>query len=585
MKRLQLLIALVPALLCGNKVFAAVDKVDFSDFKPDPAEWRNVTGTHLSWGTTDFSFYCYGVPQIDENKDLLLKGWRGENVYAKAVIWTAEQRDSVYYKMSNLVGADGSVIKASDCEIGFMRNVISDKDDVIRNGCNKGKPEVGFKCDVTLVPDMIDPKYKKVDMHAMHTQCIWITCPIPSNDYVGDYKGSLKVYSKGEELGTLNLTVRSLQHILPPPSDWKHYTAFWVHYYPVADYYKVPYWSKAHFKWLKLVYKRLYAAGQKSCRPSVCGPTDKKMVKWTLNEDGDWEFDYTVFDKFVEFSTECGMTGDIECAGLSHRKGNVFQYWDAADGKSKKLTPGFEDSEYRKILVTFIKDFSKHLKEKGWFERAMVSTDELGHDQNDFFIKSIRKGDPKIRIMTSSNHADVELEEVFDNLSYASHCKFDLDILKERQAQGKPSTQYICCSETHPNRYVFSDPYECTYISYNTFVKGLDGFLCWAVCWWSPWEMKDTRRAMFYSGEYAMFYPYDKTSQRWEKFIEGVQDYEKLHILTEEYKKAGNKAALDELDMALLPLKAMAWNDTRKDVFDREAVPAAIAAVKELLNR
>ena len=56
-------------------------------------------------------------------------------------------------------------------------------------------------------------------------------------------------------------------------------------------------------------------------------------------------------------------------------------------------------------------------------------------------------------------------------------------------------------------------------------------------------------------------------------------------ILTDEYRKAGNKAALDELDMALLPLKAMAWNDTRKDVFDREAVPAAIAAVKELLNR
>jgi len=547
--------------------------------------WDKVSGTRVSWGTTDFSFICDRIPSIKKDKSLVLSAWRGEKVFAKAVIWTSVPREEVSFVLSDLKGSDGSIIRASDCEAGFMMNVISDYDPIIRCGCNKGKEGVGFECDSILIPDLIDPEIRSVDMSAKHTQSIWITCPVPSNDYIGSYHGTLTILSKGRVIETLRLTVRSNRHILPAPADWKHLTDFWIHYYPLADFYGIPYWSDEYISRLKPILRRLAAAGQKTTRTTIAGNSNQNMIQWILGADGKWSFDYSFFDKCVEVGDECGLTGDINCAGLSHRKGTVFRYWDAASGGYRTMKPGFFDPEYKEMLVIFCRDFAKHLKEKGWFQRAMLSTDELGHDQNKFSFDAIREANPDFRFMTASNITDPDMEGIISYLAYASHKNFNPDILKRRKADGKTSLQYICCTETHPNRYVFSDPYECTYISYNTFCKGLDGFLCWAYCKWGSEPLKDTRCKEFYAGEYFMIYPYDKTSQRWEKYIEGVQDYEKLRILTEEYRNTGNTEAQKELDKTLKPFMDRAFENTRTAIFDRKAMTETIAEIKALLNR
>ena len=45
-----------------------------------------------------------------------------------------------------------------------------------------------------------------------------------------------------------------------------------------------------------------------------------------------------------------------------------------------------------------------------------------------------------------------------------------------------------------------------------------------------------------------MIYPGFRSSVRFERFVEGVQDAEKIRILREEYKTNGNSEALAELE-------------------------------------
>ena len=425
-------------------------------FEPDPREWASVCGTHLSWATTDFSFNCYGVPAIEKNSNLLLKGWRGEKVFAKALVWTSVPLEDVTFELSDLTGADGAVIKSSDCLKSFLRNVISDYDEVIQNGCNKGKPEKHFHCDSTIVADCLDTDMMKVDMPAMFTQSIWVTCPIPANDYVGKNCGRLTVRSKGVVVGSLNLTVQSTSHILPPVSKWKHFTCFWEHCGMVADYYQTEYFSEKHLEAMKDVFKQLAAAGQRTVGATVAGPSPQKHVQWTLRKNGKWKFDYSRFDRYVELAEEYGIDDYIVCMELLHRKGIKLEYFDEASHQSKIMTPKFDDPEYKQVLEAFIRSFAGHLREKGWFDKALIELDEVSEEENRFFFKTVRRLEPKLKIKTALHYHNRYMESRAFSVTYASHCNFDPKELDRRISAGLLNTQYICCTETHPNRYVFS---------------------------------------------------------------------------------------------------------------------------------
>lgn len=45
-----------------------------------------------------------------------------------------------------------------------------------------------------------------------------------------------------------------------------------------------------------------------------------------------------------------------------------------------------------------------------------------------------------------------------------------------------------------------------------------------------------------------MIYPEGRSSIRFERLIEGIQSYEKIRILKEEFEKKGNKSAIKKID-------------------------------------
>ena len=63
--------------------------------------------------------------------------------------------------------------------------------------------------------------------------------------------------------------------------------------------------------------------------------------------------------------------------------------------------------------------------------------------------------------------------------------------------------------------------------------------------------MADTRFRAWPAGDTYQVYPGALSSIRFEKMIEGIQDYEKIAILRREYKTQNNHNKLNELGAAL----------------------------------
>ena len=74
-----------------------------------------------------------------------------------------------------------------------------------------------------------------------------------------------------------------------------------------------------------------------------------------------------------------------------------------------------------------------------------------------------------------------------------------------------------------------------------------------------------------------MIYPEGRSSIRFERLIEGIQAYEKIRILKEEFEKKGNKSAIKQIDKVLKTF----------DEFSLEKIPAAtvVAKAKEAINK
>ena len=114
-----------------------------------------------------------------------------------------------------------------------------------------------------------------------------------------------------------------------------------------------------------------------------------------------------------------------------------------------------------------------------------------------------------------------------------------------RRANGYISTFYVSCADNFPNTFTFSDPAEATFIGWYTMAADFDGFLRWSYNSWTENPLQDSRFITWPAGDTYSVYPDNRSSIRFEKLREGIQDAEKIRILREELKE---KNLLDELD-------------------------------------
>ncbi len=523
----------------GQQRFPVLSYRELPQFAlPDPVEWRGVKGVNVSWADKNIRYPATAVPLAHSLTRQTLTGWRGERVFAQAVVWTARPAADISYEISDLSGKGNSKIPSACIEAGFVRYVMADelnKDGM--SGCSSRPDHTVY--DSSMVADCVDPSLKSLAMSPMQTQAIWLTCWIPQETPAGSYRGTLTVREAGKAVGSLRLDIQVEDYVLPLPKDWTFHLDLWQNPYAVARYYQVPLWSEAHLEAMRPIMRRLAEAGQKVITASIIhrpwnGQTEdafSSMVNWIRKLDGTWEYSFEVFGRWVEFMMSCGITGQINCYSMIPWR-LTFPYFDSAENTVKELHAEPGDPAYADLWGNFLTTFARHLKEKGWFDRTAIAMDERPMKVMQEAIAIIRKIDPEFKISLAGNYYPEIEQEIFDYCS-GWHHPFPDDVVARRKAEGKFTTYYTCCSEPTPNTFTFSPLEEASYIGRAVAARKADGYLRWAFNSWPLEPLLDSRFRSWASGDTYLVYPGNRTSLRFEHLIDGIQAFEKQRLSKE----------------------------------------------------
>ncbi|MEG2319997.1 MAG: DUF4091 domain-containing protein, partial [Mucinivorans sp.] len=332
---------------------------------------------------------------------------------------------------------------------------------------------------------------------------------------------------------------------------------FWQNPFAEARYAGIEPFSPLFFEYVRPQFERLRDAGQKVITTSIMhkpwgGQTEdyfESMVSWIKRTDGTWAFDFTTFDMWVEFMMDLGINQQIACYSMIPWN-MQFKYYDQRTNSMQMLKTTTDTPEYTQVWTALLKSLSGHLRQKGWFSRTVIAMDERPTADMQNAFRVIKAADPAFKVSMAGNyHPEIEAE-LYD-YCIASDFEFSPEILAARKAAGKKSTYYTCCAQKYPNMFTYSSPAQNEWISWYALAKGFDGYLRWAYDSYTKEPLLDARFRAFQSGDSFLVYPEARSCIRFEKFVDGVEMFEKIKILQQEFRDKGDKKSLIKIDKVL----------------------------------
>ena len=477
--------------------------------------------------------------------------WRGEKAFAQFLVRSLGEVNDLSVKVSDLK-TDGYVIPSADIESAFVKYVWGDVFAEKYGQCGQ-RPKGQF--DSLLVADLVD-NCRSISIAEDAVQPVWMTVHVPADAKAGIYRGTVSIKGKGAKTERLPVELEVLDRTLPEASEWKFYLDLWQNPYSVARFHNVELWSREHFEHMRPVMEKLASAGQKVITATIMdrpwnGQTEDafgSMVKKVKKADGSWDYSYEIFDIWVEWMMSLGIDGYINCYSMIPWS-LAFDYYEEGSDEMKILNVAPGEDGYSEYWTPFIKDFALHLKEKGWFEKTRIAMDERPVPAMLEAIKVIRNAVPEMAIsLAGGEHPEIEAELEDYCVAFRSAHPTAVDIRRER---GQISTWYTCCAEKYPNTFTISPLSEAVWIAWRTLAVDYDGYLRWAVNSWTADPLTDTRFRTWCAGDTYMIYPDGRSSLRFDKLLEGIQDYEKMRILLDEWSAAGETDKVSKLNAHL----------------------------------
>ena len=537
----------------------------------------------LDWAATGSHCVIGGGPSLEfQKKAFNHVAWRGEKVFAQAVVSSEEELKDVRLSVSDLRNGK-SLIGAENIRLQFVSYVVSDLLDTTKYG-QCGSREDKSKWGEVLVADVLDIN-DSMTVPAGRKQPVWMTVSVPSDARPGKYSGKLTVTSSNAKARSLNVELTVADHVLPPARDWAFHLDLWQNPYSVARYENVPLWSEAHFKAMRPVMRMLAEAGQKSVTATIMsrpwnGQTEDafgSMVTKIRRIDGTWLYDYTIFDRWVEFMFSLGIDRQINCYSMIPWA-LQFDYIDQATSSPATFQAAPGSEEYNEYWGAFIADFARHLKAKGWFEKTMIAMDERPLESMQAVLGLIRKIEPAFKISLAGNYHEPVIYDIVDfSETFSGKQEFPESAKTKRKELGLTTTFYTCCAEAHPNMFVISNPDEAAWLGWFAQAEGYDGYLRWAYNSWTIDPLTDARFRTWPAGDCFVVYPGGRGSVRFSKLVEGIQNFEKVRILRSRWQETGNEAKLGQLTGILKSF-------TSETVL-AEGPAKALAAAKSFLDR
>jgi len=541
-----IIIMLITVLSSCNNEFV-------SELPPEPEDpdtydmsvWEGIEpGIHSGFGSVD-AVYPKSIPPTGNITDSIkLQGWKGERVNCKLLVWSAGKDEQINISLKKF--SNGNFRIDNDCiSISVMKYVLTDE--FLNERSTSCGPRDNDKVPAHISPDLLSNENSFMP-DIPGTRPVWISVNIPEDAPAGIYKGLISRQSASCTENHI-ITLEVQDKLLPPPSEWSFHLDLWQNPFAVARYHGIELWSEEHLDLLKPLLKKLANAGQKCITATLiekpwnggpCFDAFGSMIKWTRKTDGTWEYDYTVFDKYVMLAMECGIKEQINCYSMVPIT-NKFTWFDEETSETvvAEAIPGTE--EYEKLWQGFLVNFRAHLKEKGWLDITTLALDEREEEEMKNMFSFLEKTAPEFKIAMAGFYYEAVNSSIYDFSSNWRHIgKISGGVIESRKKSGLKTTYYVACGIPKPNNFTFSPPSESCYEGWFAAAKGFDGFLRWAYNSWPENPVIDSRYTMWPSGDTYLVYPGARSSIRFERLREGIQDYEKIRILREEL--AGNSS-------------------------------------------
>lgn len=537
---------------------------------PDPnkneASWEKPlkNGLMSSFVSIDDKYPKSTMPTLSKAQiEQRIKGWKGERLSAQILLWSPIDISQVEFEISDFK-SDKGTLPSSIAQTRFVRYVMTDE---FAEGCGKRKPE---NYAASLAPDMLD-NLECFNIEAKTARPVWITVEIPRTAEAGLYKGTIELFARNQDSQKFTLEVEVIDQVLPEPSEWIMHFDQWQHPSAIARVHNLKVWSDEHFEQMKPYMKMIADMGQKVITANInkdpwnhqCFDAYEDMITWTKYKDGTWSYDYTIFDKWVEFMMDMGVKKMINCYSMVPWN-NELHYINAANDEVINVQANPGTPIFDEMWGPFLVDFAKHLKEKGWLEITNIAMDERSPKDMEATIATLKKYAPELGIALADNHKSYKKYPFIKDMCVGAEAPVDIEDIKVRREKGLITTYYVCCAHEFPNIFTFSDAAEATYISWYAAAADFDGFLRWAFNSWVENPLTDSRFRTWPAGDTYVIYPDARSSIRYERMVEGIQDFEKIHILRKQLAEANKVDELNKLNNTIAKFNTVertsTWN-------------------------
>ncbi len=469
-------------------------------------------------------------------RTIKLTGCRNE--FLTAQLACRNSRDSeLSYQASALRGPGGAEIPAAAVRVRF--------------GAYLPVDETGqYTADPLL-------ESKTVRLPANLAQPVWITIHVPKRVKPGAYSGALKLAAGGQSLEA-PLQIEVLSATLPDPPDYAFYLNLWQDPNGVARAHKAELWSESHWQILARYAENLAAHGEKAIMTSLIhdpwnaqtGYIFPTMVEWKF--PGEWtpggeskfQWDFTLFDRYVNTMMKAGVRGKIDMYAMVKGPGETpdasIRYFDtqARTYRDEKLKVG--DPKWKAAWTAFLPILKAHLEEKGWWKIAYLGCDEKPKEIMDQLFEFIGRAGPDYKLVMSGGHAQAggknEVVLYWDDLKNDDQWKKTFEpMVRKFHENGQLVTFYTACEPYYPNTFLFSTLRESRLLAWIARKYNVLGYTRWAVNAY-PDDVWSQPNFKWHSGDMYFVYPGKDgplDGMRWELIRQGIQDYEAWRIAHE----------------------------------------------------
>ncbi len=499
-----------------------------------PSSWQTVhPGFHGAVGSIDHRYHKWNVPPLNSSgRTLKLAGWKGERVFGQFVVWSAQAMKQLRFNASRIADTNPTV--------NFLRYVYA----------SHRVPRVG------LYADMLDTA-GEIDCAAKTARPIWYSIDIPQTAKPGTYHGTLTVRAAGMAPVEFNIELEVQNMALPSPTAWGFHLDLWQHPWAFARVHRVEPFSKEFYTLYRPLLERLGDAGQKCLTTTInrrswnqqTYDAYESMIQWIKQPDGSWKYDYTLFDQWVAFGESCGIASQINCYSMIPW-GYTYYYVDGKTGdrQSIKAKPG--SKEFEALWRPFLKDFAGHLRKTGRFEKATIAMDERHLEDLVEVTNLVQSIAPGMKIALAANRNLESIAPKTYDYCFAIFTANNIgrDFTDARRAKGQKTTFYVCTGPERPNTFVYSPLAESNWMGWFAYAHGFDGFLRWAYAHWGENPLQSVDHGPWQAGDTMFVYPGNRSSIRFERLRDGIEDYEKLRIILAQLERQGNTSAIREFE-------------------------------------